>query len=143
MKKLLFVLLLLLARTNCVWASDCCKDAWIPELCNPQLCSEIKKEDIKQQRLKKFYYGQYNACLRALKNAESLNKINISSKKQQNYCKCVAEQMIERVDLKAVGDFVAVGMSASALSLIEFNIDAAMSICEEKLDIHLLSKTNN
>lgn len=96
---------------------------------------------MKQQRLKKLYYGQYNACLRALKNAESLNKINISSKKQQNYCKCVAEQMIERVDLKAVGDFVAVGMPASALSLIEFNIDAAMSICEEKLDIHLLSKS--
>ncbi len=139
MRKLFFILQVVLVSIDCVWAGDCCKDAWIPELCNPTICRENKKEDQnEQQQIKKLYYGQYNACLRALKNAENQNKINISYKQQLEYCECIAEQMVERIDLKAMGNFIAVGMPASALSLVEFNLEATMSICETKLNIHIL-----
>ncbi len=91
-----------------------------------------------QSNEEKFYYGQYNSCMRGLNNVRSVRQLGISEKTQEELCKCTAEQMVERVNLNTVENLVKADKSNLLIAFIEITFDASVTFCEQKLNISIL-----
>jgi len=148
MKKLFLISLVALALSSGIakgqgeyQSGDCCKDAYMPEICNETECEKNNlqwQSKEKEKENKKLYNGQYNSCIRALDNAKEVNAVKIGQKKQTDYCKCVAEQMVERYDKSLMANLVQKDLSNMFFSMIDQYIYASMSFCDTEMNLQII-----
>lgn len=86
----------------------------------------------------KLYNGTFQSCMRAIDNIKKLGVQEIKSHTQSEYCKCVAGQMTERVDIKQLAVLVQNDKSNMFVSLIEIQMGASMRFCDTKMNIKMV-----
>ena len=87
---------------------------------------------------KKLHDGQYDGCMRAIRNAQSLGVVNVSNKTKTDYCKCVADQMVERVDMNIIANLIKKDLPNMVASTMEQWLDGSMSFCDMKMGVKLM-----
>ena len=116
---------------------NCCVEAMLPQACNEASCQETYPERIPKQVI---YDVQFDACMVALNNAKKRGELKINDKTQDEYCKCVGGQMVERVDIKKIAEYTLTKNSAKILSSAEKHTEPSFRFCEEKMHLKIITK---
>lgn len=100
--------------------------------------NEANTADVIQN--KKLYDGQYASCMKAMKNGEEVGVVTISAKVQSEYCKCFAEQMAKRYDMKLMVNLIKKDLPNLLNSMIEQYTDASMRFCDTKMNLKMIQE---
>ena len=114
---------------------NCCVEAFIPSECDERKCQETYPDRMAKQVV---YDVQFNACVYALNNAKKRGEIKIGDKTQTDYCKCVAGQMVDRVDIEQVAQATIKKDSQKIMAVAEKHTEPSFRFCGKKMNVEII-----